>query len=72
MAEAGTDAIASGITTTDHHDPLSFRRDVFAILVIAVEKARGIRREELHSEVNAFEIDSHIADLFHPCVDVLF
>jgi len=55
VSQACSDAIATGITTADNHDPFAFGGDEFAVGVVAIQEASGVGREEFHSEVNTAE-----------------
>src|SRR5436853_7936707 len=58
VSQRGRDAISARVAATDYDYILVFRRDVIAVLVIAVQKTLGIRVEKLHCEVNALQISS--------------
>jgi len=55
MAHGGADAVSAGIAPADHYDIFALGRNVSAVLV-AIEKGLGVRVEELHGEVDAWQI----------------
>src|SRR5256885_15844282 len=58
MSQRRGHAISARVAATDYDYVLVFRRNVIAVLVIAVQKTPGIRVEKLHCEMNALQISS--------------
>mmetsp|Transcript_6971 Transcript_6971/g.13275 ORF Transcript_6971/g.13275 Transcript_6971/m.13275 type:complete len:404 (+) Transcript_6971:787-1998(+) len=55
VANRGSNAVGTGVTSTDHNYVLSFGADVFAVLQVAVKVALGVGSEEVHGEVDALQ-----------------
>ena len=56
MAHRRSDAVITGITTTDYNDVLILRVDEFAIGQLRIEQALGIPMQEFHRHVDSLEL----------------
>lgn len=56
VADRGTDAVVTGITTTNDNDVLVLGRDVRTVSQLGVKQRLGVLVKELHGEVDALEV----------------
>src|SRR5207249_661416 len=57
VAHRGADAVGASVAAADDHDVLALGGNEIAVLV-AVQQAAGVGGEELHREMNAFEVSA--------------
>ena len=56
VTDGGTDAVVTGVTTTDDDDVLALSRDVGLVGELGVEERLCVLVQELHGEVHALEV----------------